>query len=32
MKAPTLAFPEQLHALTLLAGKITLTFLGCDFE
>jgi hypothetical protein len=27
MKAPTLAFPEKLHTLTLSAEKITLTLL-----
>jgi len=30
MKAPTLAFPKQLH--TLSVEKITLTMLGCDLE
>jgi hypothetical protein len=32
MKAPTLAFPDQLHTFTLSAEKITLTLLGCDVE
>jgi hypothetical protein len=32
MKAPTLAFPEQLQTLTISAEKITLTLLGCDLE
>jgi hypothetical protein len=32
MKAPTSAFPEQLHTLTLPAEKITLTLLGWNLE